>query len=379
MNSIPRNLHSLLRLLSQGTNALGYQYLHQQSLPDAMANPLPNDDEFVSSLKRQIEHKIQLLEECASGAAQETMYSVVNEPVEIKKQVLSLLETASLCAPSPEMQHFKESMKVKVHLASGKALQCLNTRIECDEGVVAVSFIPAKPAEVVLGTPSPAENTRQHEDERSRRLDEPGDEERQSEMSVDPSSSSEPELQDSGDEPLIPRGREKTYQTKRPAASSGRSPDKNSSKRQRVTPEESRLLTVLEKDQVGEKEYTFELPYRSNRIWVLRCPVCPDFQFKTNCLAYPYNLTKHCKFTDKGGEDTEKRHRRFVKRFKNNSAYLLKNCIFEGTSPSQHFPAAGSLTQIAVMGADFDWAVKHNAQGGRKFSVTSIYIPSHPN
>ncbi|KAK6209003.1 hypothetical protein LQW54_006751 [Pestalotiopsis sp. IQ-011] len=201
--------------------------------------------------------------------------------------------------------------------------------------------------EVALGTPSPAANTGQRDSERSRRPEEQGDEEeRQSEMSLSPSSESESEDPDSGDEPLITRGRENGQQAKRPAASSGRSHGQKPKKRRRLTPEANQPLSVLEKDQVGEKEYTFELPYRSNRIWVLRCPVCPDFQFKTNCLAYPYNLTKHYKFTDKGGEDAEKRHRRFVKRFKNNSAYLVKNCIFE------------------VMGADFDWAVTHNAQGG---------------
>ncbi|KAI0155952.1 hypothetical protein BJ166DRAFT_594159 [Pestalotiopsis sp. NC0098] len=320
-----------------------------------MANPLPNDDEFVSSLKRRIEHNIKQLEECASGAVQEIMYSVVNEPVEIKKQILSLLETASLCAPSQEMQQLKENMKARVHLASSKALQSLNTRIECDEGIITVTFVPAQPARVVLGTPSPTSNAGQqdsmkvasgrsgetvHLTENSRNQEEPD-----SDMAFAPSSSSESEAQDSGDEVLVPRGRENTTQAKRSAAVIGHSRGENQKKRRRLAPEVGPPLTVLEKHEIGDEEYTFELPYKSNRIWVFRCPICPEHRLNANCLTNLSTVRRHIGSWDSAGRYRQAQHRRLIKRFNEDNSYLIKNCIFE------------------VMGADFDWAVMHNAKG----------------
>lgn len=388
MDLISRNLHSLFRLLSEGTNALSRQYRHQQSTPDAMANPLPNDDEFVSSLKRRIEHNIKQLEECASGAVQEIMYSVVNEPVEIKKQILSLLETASLCAPSQEMQQLKENMKARVHLASSKALQSLNTRIECDEGIITVTFVPAQPARVVLGTPSPTSNAGQqdsmkvasgrsgetvHLTENSRNQEEPDND-----MAFAPSSSSESEAQDSGDEVLVPRGRENTTQAKRSAAVIGHSRGENQKKRRRLAPEVGPPLTVLEKHEIGDEEYTFELPYKSNRIWVFRCPICPEHRLNANCLTNLSTVRRHIGSWDSAGRYRQAQHRRLIKRFNEDNSYLIKNCIFEGRSPSQDFPDAGTFTHPVVMGADFDWAVMHNAKGECKFSFTNTYIRSPP-
>lgn len=381
MDLISRNLHSLLRLLSEGTNALSRHYRHQQAALNAMANPLSNDDEFVSGLQRRIEHKIKQLEECANGAAQEIMYSVVNEPVEIKKQILSLLETASLCAPSQEMQQFKESMKARVHLASSKALQCLNTRIECDEGIITVSFVPAQPARVVLGTPSPRANTGQQDSIKvatgrsgeTANLPENArnEEEADSDMAFTPSLSSESEAQDSGDEVLVPRGRENAAQAKRPAASSGHSKGEHPKKRRRLATEVEQPLTVLEKHQIGNDEYTFEFPYKSNRIWVFRCPICPEHRLNANLLTNVSIVRRHIGSWDSAGRYRQAQHRRLIKRFNEDNAYLIKNCIFEGTFPSQDFPDAGTFTHPVVMGADFDWAVMHNAKGECKFSLTN--------
>ncbi|KAM0809521.1 hypothetical protein AB5N19_09865 [Seiridium cardinale] len=111
-----------------------------------------------------------------------------------------------------------------------------------------------------------------------------------------------------------------------PLASSKRTP-----KRPRVATRPRAELQELSQEDVGKREYVFEVPYKGGDIYVTRCPACPDQRFRMHPLLNFSSMEMHWR----GIKHSEK-----VQIL--TSAYVVEHCL------------------LKVAGGGVQWANVHN-------------------
>ncbi|KAK9783925.1 hypothetical protein SCAR479_00484 [Seiridium cardinale] len=99
-----------------------------------------------------------------------------------------------------------------------------------------------------------------------------------------------------------------------PLASSKRTP-----KRPRVATRPRAELQELSQEDVGKREYVFEVPYKGGDIYVTRCPACPDQRFRMHPLLNFSSMEMHWR----GIKHSEK-----VQIL--TSAYVVEHCLLKG-------------------------------------------------
>lgn len=299
-----------------------------------MADHPSQQDEFISTLKQQVHHKIEQLEQFNWETTQQKMISLFKAPLEIKKQIHTLLQTMAIFSTSRESEEF--SHRIKAHLDSPKrnSPRPCNSRIEVDGGIIHISFEPSSTVNIApiarMGlemTPSIQPGVALDTIHVSPAVNHVSPAPNDRSLPEDPKTSLTPLcdqqiVQDSDDEPL--------QRTRRRPARRLLANDDSPTPAVEA-PKKCRRLTfyadedwpTLRKSHVGKDEFVLEFPFKSDQIWVFRCPLCPEQTFRSNLLVSRSRILLHC---SKGG------HEELVKRFDNHPAYLVKNCIIEGIS-----------------------------------------------
>ncbi|ETS85882.1 hypothetical protein PFICI_03907 [Pestalotiopsis fici W106-1] len=248
-----------------------------------MADPPTHDDEFVSFIKQRIDHKIKQFEKCTWESTQMKMTSIANERQETKKQIYSLLETATICSPSQQTQEFCQKMEAHLNDLASSAHCGFNKRIEVDDGVINISFEPLSTADVVPEgkTPETSSSIRRSSLQDSIHVAPPTLpsnrtklEDRDTSRTV---SGQRKRDRNSSGEPLHSKRRQKS--DKRPTGVTPTPPEEIHENHQGLMCHTPPNWPIITRQSVGE-EYLFEFPFESNRIWVLRCPLCPNQRFK---------------------------------------------------------------------------------------------------
>ncbi|KAF3013026.1 hypothetical protein E8E14_008981 [Neopestalotiopsis sp. 37M] len=108
-----------------------------------MADHPSQQDEFISTLKQQVNHKIEQLEQFNWETTQQKMTSLFKEPLEIKKQIHTLLQTIAIFSTSQKNEEFSQRIKTHLDSAEKHSPRPCNSRIEVDGGIIHISFEPS--------------------------------------------------------------------------------------------------------------------------------------------------------------------------------------------------------------------------------------------
>jgi hypothetical protein len=298
-----------------------------------MADHPSQQDEFISTLKQQVHHKIEQLEQFNWETTQQKMISLFKAPLDIKKQIHTLLQTMAIFSTSRENEEFSHGIKAHLDSAEKNSPRPCNSRIEVDGGIIHISFEPSSTINIapiarmeLEMTPSTQPGVALDTIHVSPAVNHASSATNDNSLPEDPKTSltqlrNQQLVQDSDDEPLQRNRRRPTrrlleHDSPPPAVEAPK-------KRRRLTFYADEDWPTLRKSHVGKDEFVLEFPFMSDRIWVFRCPLCPEQTYRSNLLTTRSRILLHC---SKGG------HEELVKRFDNDPAYLVKNCIIEGIS-----------------------------------------------
>ncbi|KAF7541607.1 hypothetical protein G7054_g413 [Neopestalotiopsis clavispora] len=286
-----------------------------------MADHPSQQDEFISTFKQQVNHKIEQLDQFNWETTQQKMMSLFKAPLDIKKQIHTLLQTMAIFSTSREIEEFSNRIKAHLDSAEKNSPWPCNSRIEVDGGIIRISFEPSSTVNIapiarmeLEMTPSTQPGVALDTILVSPAVNHASSAPNDNSLPEDPKTSltqlrDQQLVQDSDDEPLQRNRRRPTrrlleHDSPPPAVEAPK-------KRRRLTFYDDEDWPTLRKSHT----------------------------YRSNLLTTRSRILLHC---SKGG------HEELVKRFDNDQAYLVKNCIIE------------------VAGANCKWAMKHNKK--RKFN-----------
>ncbi|KAK6084436.1 hypothetical protein SCUP234_03225 [Seiridium cupressi] len=304
----------------------------------------PGGDQFVAGMKKQVYDLLDALKwQCSMGLTQHPLPTLVGQIAKTQARTDRVLHLLVQDGPSPEMNIFKKDIEEAIDIA----LASFNTQLKLGLGNATTrlpgpSNIQDTPAAKLI-TPTSEQSSGYHGSTSDSSDISPLPQTPQSETPLPNADQSDasflPSVSDlrnedpeSSDASIDNKRTRDSSPDEQPLASSKRAP-----KRPRVATRPRAELQELSREDVGEEEYVFEVPYKGGDIYVTRCPACPDRRFRMHPLLNFSSMEMHWR----GIKHSEK-----VQIL--TSAYVVEHCL------------------LKVAGVGVQWANVHNVKADPK-------------
>ncbi|KAK9416784.1 hypothetical protein SUNI508_09482 [Seiridium unicorne] len=323
----------------------------------------PGDDQFVAGMKKQVCDLLDALKwQCSMGLTQHPLPTLVEQIAKAQARTDRVLHLLVQDGPSPEMNIFKKDIEEAIDIA----LASFNTQLKLGLGNATTrlsgpSDIRDRPAAKLI-TPTSEQSSGYHGSTsdssdisplpQTPQSETPLPNADQSDASFLPSDSDlRNEDPESSDASIDNKRTRDSSPDEQPLASSERAP-----KRPRGATRPRAELQELGREDVGEEEYVFEVPYKGGDIYVTRCPACPDRRFRMHPLLNFSSMEMHWR----GIKHSEK-----VQIL--TAAYVVEHCLLKGMV-CQMLLSQGdwNADNSLVAGVGVQWANVHNVKADRK-------------